>query len=110
MSLISRRAAKILMHRLEVPDCIADALEQDEGSDAFQTALTEAIAAVTARNLAGVSTLALAILKDAADGSTYFAGLYDAVALGEVSRYEARESELAADHIERILRVSVPRK
>lgn len=105
----SKIARAILLHRLEVPDAIADALEQDESSDEFREAMSGAHAVVAGIAPIPGSGLVREILNDAADGSTWFADMDDAVATKQITRGEALASHKAANEIEKTLGVEIPR-
>lgn len=106
MSKLSKRARVILMHRLDASDAVAEALDLPENHPAF----AEAREALESGSLDGLkSAEAVEILKDCAEGSTYFAGAEDAVALGEISKGSLMADHKAANEIERALGVVVPR-
>lgn len=96
---------EIILHRLGVPDAIADALEEDFNSNQFP--ITDTIQRLYAQFKNGevwdteeATDLEKAIIKDCCDGSTYFAGSEDAVNRGEWSRGKLHAHQTAAYSIE----------
>ena len=109
--------AKIIKHRLEVPDALADALEADFGNDDVADAAIWLRVRLDMRNAIDFDALTKverAVLVDSLEGSTYFCGLDDAVILGELTPQAAGAVERAASGIESKfraigIRVSIPR-
>lgn len=98
---------EILLHRLCVPDALADCLE--EGFEREEVMFTAGVLAQQIQQGEGwdfeeASELEKAIIKDCCNGSTFFASSEDAVATGEISRGKLRRWNMAADLLEDTLK------
>lgn len=95
---------ELLQHRLDVPDALADALEEE-----FSHPYVEECARVLAKALrtsadldfSKLSACQLALLKDCIEGSTFFADAEDAVAAGTTTRSQLMHWQKAAHSLER---------
>lgn len=100
---------KIIAHRLEEPYGLADVLEADYG---YNVCVVEARAEVLEKLGQYVlkwDELDTAIIRDCCEGSTFFCGLDDAVATGEVASEVQSAYLKAAKSLERKLNVVIPR-
>ena len=96
---------EIINDRLEVPDAIADNLHDEHGDGTnWDLALDVVNRAVDRFNADGWDHLSgdfTYVLRNAIEGSTFFAELDDSVACGEISRGKALAYYRAAKSIER---------
>jgi len=102
---------EIINHRLEVPDAITDNLHDEHGDGTnWDLALDVVNRAVDRFNADGWDNLSedfTYVLRNAIEGSTFFAGMDDAVASGEMSKGKALAYYKAAKSIERKTKWSV---
>lgn len=69
---LTKAAQAILLHRLEVPDAIADALGEEWDSDEVEDAAHDLLAAISNGDLPdAVTDVERAVLIDCCEGSTY---------------------------------------
>lgn len=94
---------EVLSHRLEIPDCIAEALEDSTAEEA-----AEKLAGLEPRTEIPATQLNLEIFRDCVDGNTFFENLDDAVACDEVSRGKALAYRRAGRSLEDKLGVCFP--
>ena len=91
----------MITHRLLEPECIAEALEIGyEEVRAIVGEMTNDYREGNSLTVTIETELATAILKDAIEGSTFFNGLEDEVALGEISKGKALSFGKSAKTIE----------
>lgn len=103
---------EFLLHRLEVPDAITDALMDYDCDDELDCPvwqgtedeltvsifnLTQEVLQGTLRPLKDLKEVERLVIQDCIDGSTFFAGAEDAAASGELSRKDYA-SQLTAAH------------
>lgn len=109
--------AEILLHRLEVPDCLADALEEEFPRDKVEALASMMAEQAKAGNLVihvATEPEALAILADCCNGSTFFnGGAEDAISEGALSKGKYLSQLKAARSLEEKfakigVRVSIP--
>lgn len=104
---------EIILHRLEVPDAIVEVLTDD---DLKYSALRETIIYTAINNLYvsggfihDPSAIHMDVLREACSGSTFFCGIDCAVASGEISKDKRKRLHTAADVLESMLNVTIPR-
>ena len=112
----TRTEWEIIVHRLEVGDAIVEALTDHHPDDAPACGATiEAIEdAIDTLKYNGsqrhyFDTLETIILRECCEGSTWFAGQDDAVAMGQMTRGRALAYNTAANSLESKLNVIIPR-
>lgn len=108
---------EILQHRLEVPETIADALEEEHDRETVERcAESLRYYLKNCREIVlGQDAVADAILADCCNGSTFFGSSEDAVALGEITRGKLLNWQRAAASLEKKfesagINVSIPRE
>lgn len=111
---------EILKHRLEADDAIAEVFHDDnvfddmtfdELRDRVTNLLDRGNKAFNGKvtHIPAVSVIDMVILREAAEGSTIFGSMDDAVATGEISRDQRKRFHNAADVLESMLQVTIPR-
>ena len=105
---LTKTEFEILAHRLEVPDALADCLEQFDKDIIFEQSkfLLKNGLSIELDNLNEVQK---AILIDCCEGSTFFADCNDAVASGELSKGKLLSWFRAAESLEKKLGCFVTR-
>ena len=105
---------KLIDHRLEVDECIAEVLEQFHNDDVLH--ICDLLRRRMTRDAFDFSeSITIAVIDDAICGSTFFGSLDLAVDCGEVTPQQAAAYQRTADRIERKFRqafgsdVSMPR-
>ena len=98
MSFFTKSEWRILEHRLEVPDAIADAISDSDEYD-YEEVFSRAEKLLRG-SIKNFNSLDLAILRDCCEGSTFFCNAEDAVALGEISKGDLLASYRAAISLE----------
>ncbi len=98
---LTNNEAKILLHRLEVPDCIFECLKDEHGEMIEGEAVLDICEKLETQAHRGFieieDALDLEIVKDAVDGCTFLYGLDDAVDCGEMTRQKATAYERAEE-------------
>ncbi len=97
---------EIIEHRLCMSDCLHDALVDDGQYTVAQ--IDAACAAINPQDTDLSNPVVRAVLVDCCDSSTFFSGLQDAVATGEVSPRRAAALRRARAGLMRKLGVSIP--
>jgi len=98
---------EILLHRLEMPDAIADCLTS-ETPDSFDEVLSEIEAISLINHEIETGTFEHTIIKECAEGSTYFCNILDSVAVGEITKAEHKARLRAMKSLEKKLNVEIP--
>lgn len=103
----------ILLHRLELADCLADCFSSElVGEPGYDARYNEVESAASdlclyvRRNGCwpdALTPLQLEILVDCLEGSTWFADEEDAIARGDLTKSKSRTAHKAADELETIL-------
>lgn len=111
MSIFTRTEWEIIEHRLQVPDAIAEVLV-DDNPDEYTT--DSIIADVELLEFGGhtrteFNEQELTILRECCEGSTFFAGMDDAVARDELSKGYRLAYHHAANRLEKRFNVVTPR-
>lgn len=107
---LTKNEANILLHRLTVPDAIADCLLDTEGlttathSEIMNCAFDLQRQINHTQSLTIDTELQRIIIADAVDGSTYFANIEDEIALGNITHQWATALLRACDSLEAKLR------
>lgn len=108
----TRTEAEILLHRIDLPDAVADVFQGRFPRGNILSAirmlkrfLTEGEDVLDAKDL---PELQRELMIECAEGSTFLCGVEDAVATGEISRGKALAWERAAQSIEK--KLSLPQR
>ena len=105
--MFTKSELEIVKHRLQVPDAIAECLE-----DTWGYGIVADRASLLSENTHLIdwsSELDRDIVVDSLEGSTVFCGIEDAVALGEITKGAALAMHKAAKSLEAKLGITIPR-
>ena len=98
---------EILLHRLEMPDAIAECLTSNE-PELFDEFLKRIESISLVNHEIKVGTFEHTVIKECAEGSTYFCNILDAVAIGEITKVKQTSMNRARKSLERKLDIEVP--
>ena len=107
---------EIIVHRLQMPDAIIESLTdhapgEDPATYYGPIAIEDAIYMLDLNGFTRktFSEIELIVLRECCEGSTYFAGIDDAVALGEMTQGQATAYQRAANRLQMRFNVVIPR-
>lgn len=106
---LTKTECQIIEHRLEVPDCIADALEHLYSRETIYSEVKKLHQTIRSNELTLETDIEREIIDDCLSGSTFFCGAEDAIATGELSKGQYMAWHKAANSLETKFNTHIPR-
>ena len=111
MDKFTRTEWEIILHRLEVDDAIQEVFADAQFPVFGPVAIEDAIHMLKLNGYTRTtfSDCELMVIRECCEGSTWFAGIDDAVAMGEMTQGQATAYQRAANRLQMRFNVAIPR-